>query len=139
MMQRAATGSIALLSLLLLAVALPAKAASPPRSNPCPQSLVKAWPTPPALAETGTDLARRPCRGVGCVGRRRQEGPGADQRAARHARPDRDLWVAPFQRPSHPAAQSVARGALCRLQPRRPVGQPDRAGQRYAALALRRD
>jgi len=58
-MTRAATGAIALFSLLLIVAALPAKAASPPRSNPCTKSLVKAVPTPPPLAATGTDFARR--------------------------------------------------------------------------------
>ena len=58
-MRRAAIRSIALLSLLLLAAALPADAAGVPPSNPCPQSLLKAVPARPPSAETGSDFARR--------------------------------------------------------------------------------
>jgi hypothetical protein len=54
-MRRAA----ALLSLFLLAVALPAGAASRPPPNPCPQSFVKAVPARPAAAETGTAFIAR--------------------------------------------------------------------------------
>ncbi len=55
MMRRA----VALLSLLLLAAALPAGAASLPAANPCPQSLVKAVPERSPAAEIGTDFIRR--------------------------------------------------------------------------------
>jgi len=51
--------AVGLLSLILLAAALPARAASLPPSNPCPQSLVKAVPARPPAAESGTDFIRR--------------------------------------------------------------------------------
>lgn len=58
-MRRGGIRSIALLSLILLAAALPAGAASLPPSNPCPQSQVEAVPARPPAAETGTDFIRR--------------------------------------------------------------------------------
>jgi hypothetical protein len=48
----------ALLSLMLLAAVLPARAASLP-SNPCPQSQLETLPVRPPAAETGTDFIRR--------------------------------------------------------------------------------
>src|SRR5205814_5451725 len=51
--------AVGLLSLILLAAALPARAASLPPSNPCPHSQLEAVPARPPAAEGGTDFIRR--------------------------------------------------------------------------------